>query len=142
MKPTAILFALLATAGGARAEIELTGVLVDSGGLRLHLVDTTRGAKNWVRLGEIFAGHKVASFDDREGSAILTGDGHSIQLKLKTPKVQSDEPPEARKEYVIKAGDTIAKIARAHEITIAQLLEVNPGVNASKLKVGQTINLP
>ena len=45
-------------------------------------------------------------------------------------------------EYVIKAGDTFAKIARAHGTTIADLQTVNNGVDSSKLKVGQKIKLP
>ena len=45
-------------------------------------------------------------------------------------------------EYVIKAGDTFAKIARAHGCTIADLQAVNAGVDSSKLKVGQKIKLP
>ncbi len=45
-------------------------------------------------------------------------------------------------EYVIKAGDTFAKIARAHGTTLADIAAVNPGVDSSKLKVGQKIKLP
>lgn len=45
-------------------------------------------------------------------------------------------------EYVIKAGDTFAKIARAHGVSINDVAAVNPGVNSSNLKVGQKIKLP
>lgn len=45
-------------------------------------------------------------------------------------------------EYIIKAGDTFAKIARANGTTLADIQTVNPGVDASKLKVGQKIKLP
>lgn len=45
-------------------------------------------------------------------------------------------------EYVIKAGDTFAKIARARGVSPADLAAVNPGVDSSKLKVGQKIKLP
>ncbi len=45
-------------------------------------------------------------------------------------------------EYVIKAGDTFAKIARAQGVSASALSEVNPGVDSSKLKVGQKIKLP
>ena len=45
-------------------------------------------------------------------------------------------------EYVIKAGDTFAKIGRAHGATTAEVQAVNPGVDSSKLKVGQKIKLP
>lgn len=45
-------------------------------------------------------------------------------------------------EYVIKSGDTFAKIARAQGVSLADVQAVNPGVDASKLKVGQKIKLP
>lgn len=45
-------------------------------------------------------------------------------------------------EYVIKAQDSFAKIARAHGCSIADIQAVNPGVDSSKLKVGQKIKLP
>ena len=45
-------------------------------------------------------------------------------------------------EYVVKAGDTFAKIARAQGVSASDLAAVNSGVDSSKLKVGQKIKLP
>jgi LysM repeat protein len=45
-------------------------------------------------------------------------------------------------EYVIKAGDTFAKIARAQGVSIDAITAANPGVNSGKLNVGQKIKLP
>ncbi|MCX6937762.1 MAG: LysM peptidoglycan-binding domain-containing protein [Verrucomicrobia bacterium] len=45
-------------------------------------------------------------------------------------------------EYVVVAGDTGAKIARAKGVGLADLVSVNPGVNWSALKVGQKVKLP
>lgn len=45
-------------------------------------------------------------------------------------------------EYVVKGGDTGAKIARAHGATLGDLIAVNPGVNWNKLKVGDKVKLP
>ena len=45
-------------------------------------------------------------------------------------------------EYIVKAGDTGTKIARANGVGHADLLAVNPGVNWSKLKVGDKVKLP
>lgn len=45
-------------------------------------------------------------------------------------------------EYVVKGGDTGAKIARAEGVPLADLMAVNPGVNWSGLRVGQKIKLP
>ncbi|HKU73034.1 MAG TPA: LysM peptidoglycan-binding domain-containing protein [Pyrinomonadaceae bacterium] len=45
--------------------------------------------------------------------------------------------------YVVKAGDTLSKIATRNGITLAQLLQLNPSItNPNKIKVGDKINLP
>jgi LysM repeat protein len=45
-------------------------------------------------------------------------------------------------EYVVKSGDTGMKIASANHVSVADLQAVNPGVNWSKLKVGDKVKLP
>ena len=45
-------------------------------------------------------------------------------------------------EYVIKSGDTLAKIARTQGFSLADVQAVNPGVDSAKLMVGQKIKLP
>jgi LysM repeat protein len=45
-------------------------------------------------------------------------------------------------EYIIKSGDTGAKIAREKGFALGDLQTVNPGVNWSRLAVGQKIKLP
>ncbi len=45
-------------------------------------------------------------------------------------------------EYVVKAGESGAKIARSHGVSLSDLQAVNPGVNWNKLSVGQKIKLP
>lgn len=45
-------------------------------------------------------------------------------------------------EYIVKGGDSGAKIARANGVSLADLQSVNPGVNWGKLSVGQKIKLP
>lgn len=44
--------------------------------------------------------------------------------------------------YKVKAGDSISKIAAANGFRTADVLAVNPGLNANKIRVGQTIVLP
>jgi LysM repeat protein len=45
-------------------------------------------------------------------------------------------------EYVVKSGDTGAKIARANGVTLADLQAVNPGVDWTKVHIGQKVKLP
>ena len=46
-------------------------------------------------------------------------------------------------EYIIKAGDTFAKVGRAHGgFSGSEVASVNPGIDPSKLHIGQKIKLP
>jgi len=45
-------------------------------------------------------------------------------------------------EYVVKPGDSLAKIARANGVSLADLESVNPGVSSAHLKIGQKLKLP
>jgi len=45
-------------------------------------------------------------------------------------------------EYIVKSGDTGTKIAANNSVSLADLLAVNPGVNWSRLAVGQKLKLP
>lgn len=46
------------------------------------------------------------------------------------------------KVYEIKKGDTLDKVAKAHNVSLADLMKVNPQVEPTRLKIGQKINLP
>jgi len=71
-----------------------------------------------------------------------------LEESLKKPvaakgKAGSGEPVVAGPgEYVVKGGDTGAKIARAQGVTLGDLIAVNPDVAWNKLKVGQKVKLP
>jgi LysM repeat protein len=45
-------------------------------------------------------------------------------------------------EYAIVKGDTLAKIAKAHGISLKALEDANPGVVPTKLKIGQKLTIP
>jgi LysM repeat protein len=45
-------------------------------------------------------------------------------------------------EYIVKPGDTGAKIARANGVTLSDLESVNAGVSWTHLKVGEKLKLP
>lgn len=45
--------------------------------------------------------------------------------------------------YTVKSGDTLAKIAKRHGVSLSQLLEANPNItNPNKIKVGESLNVP
>ncbi|WP_169802779.1 SH3 domain-containing protein [Neobacillus soli] len=44
--------------------------------------------------------------------------------------------------YVIKSGDTFTKIGKTLGVSVSAIQVLNPTVNPTKLKIGQTINIP
>jgi LysM repeat protein len=60
---------------------------------------------------------------------------------LKIPQATTSQVP--NKVYTIKSGDTLASIAKAYNITVADIIAVNPNLQKSDLiTVGQIIKLP
>lgn len=50
--------------------------------------------------------------------------------------------PEVGNTYSIKSGETLSEIAANNPFTLKQLMDVNKGVDPTKLGIGQEINLP
>ncbi|NWQ41949.1 SH3 domain-containing protein [Bacillus sp. EB106-08-02-XG196] len=44
--------------------------------------------------------------------------------------------------YVIKSGDTFTKIGKTLGFSVSQIQKLNPGVEPTKMKIGQTIKIP
>lgn len=45
-------------------------------------------------------------------------------------------------DYVVKSGDTYVTIAKSKKVTVKSLTEANPGVEATKLQIGQKLHIP
>jgi peptidoglycan endopeptidase LytE len=48
----------------------------------------------------------------------------------------------ATKSYTVVPGDSFYKIARANGVPVKAVIDVNPGLDSAKLKVGQVLQLP
>ena len=62
-----------------------------------------------------------------------------------TPPPVAVAPPPVENpgsEYVVVHGDTLGKIAKSHGVTLSALKAANPGVEPTKLKVGQKLTIP
>ena len=69
------------------------------------------------------------------------------QAPAAEPDQAAIEYPVPGKDYVIHAGDSLASIARAagvfgQAVTVRELLKANPGLDASRLLIGQRILIP
>jgi tetratricopeptide (TPR) repeat protein len=58
-----------------------------------------------------------------------------------SPASQTQRPASG-KIYTVRAGDTIAAIARRYGVKPNAVLAANPRLNPRKLRVGQTVNIP
>lgn len=45
-------------------------------------------------------------------------------------------------KYVVKKGDTMSKIAKAHHVSLKRLEAANPKVDPNKIRAGETIIIP
>jgi LysM repeat protein len=77
--------------------------------------------------------------------AMMKADLVKVQEAAAKPKAAtgSTGPVVAGKdEYVVKQGDIGSTVAKATGFTTAQIAAVNPGLDWTKLKVGQKLKLP
>ena len=50
--------------------------------------------------------------------------------------------PAGATEYTVVKGDYLEKIAKSFHVTVKAITEANPGIEPTKLKIGQKINIP
>jgi LysM repeat protein len=65
-----------------------------------------------------------------------------VSAPVEQPQSVPAAPATSATDYVIAKGDTFSKIATKFHVAIKALLEANPSVEPTKLKIGQTIHIP
>ena len=78
----------------------------------------------------------------RDELTALTNKPAPIEPPAPMLDVGMEQPPGPGGPYVIQSGDTYGKIAKKYGTTSSAIQDANPGVDPSRLKIGQTINLP
>lgn len=58
------------------------------------------------------------------------------------PSGKASAPATGPGNYTVVRGDTLFKIARSHQVTVDELLRVNPRISAQHLSPGDVLNLP
>jgi LysM repeat protein len=58
-----------------------------------------------------------------------------------TPVPPPDNPGVAT-DYVVKSGDTYVTIAKSKKVSVAALKDANPGIEPTKLQIGQKLHIP
>lgn len=75
---------------------------------------------------------------------VIVQNGISDEPKSETPKTTTTAAPKrtgARATYVVRAGDTLSSISQRTGISLADLEELNPSVDANALHAGQKLRL-
>lgn len=100
----------------------------------------------------------VALFGPGTTQPALTGDPYDQPGVALTPSVPTNETwvtstpppvepvqptlPPSTSEYVVKARDTMGQIAKNHGISLATLLQANPGIEPLRMRIGDKIQIP
>ena len=61
---------------------------------------------------------------------------------VEQPQPVTPPPATSPTDYVILKGDTFSTIAKKFHVSVKSLLEANPSVEPTKLKIGQSIHIP
>lgn len=90
--------------------------------------------KNETRIVDLELSEEIVTEETLVDPAEVTSIEEAVQV-LQTGAAQQET-------YTVKAGDVLGSIAKAHDLTTAQLLELNPGVTAKTvLQIGQQLNI-
>ena len=71
-------------------------------------------------------------------------DPYNLQIGQVICIPESDKPPHKcdGHYYVVRPGDTLYTISKKYNVSVAKLIEANPGIDPNNLQVGQLICIP
>lgn len=75
------------------------------------------------------------------GQTLKIPSGSSQPTSTPAKRKPATPTSSGRGNYTVKAGETLYSIARTNGLSVSQLTGMNPGLDPSKLSVGQQINL-
>jgi LysM repeat protein len=143
--------------GRARVKIAVFLVLAIHGvGLMALLMqgckkepDTTNAATNAATSPEATNTPAPTFVEPTNSPALTTNPSQSATSAASTPTPVEPQQPAttppatpAASDYVIVKGDTFSTIAKKFHVPTKSLLDANPAVQPTKLKIGQTIHIP
>ncbi len=136
--------------GSAGTQIEALAARMDS--VEAKLRETADSSQNLIGQMNSFVTRSNQTLESIGRRLItLETDVKRHEEKLAAPP---PPPPPARgtrtdtaggvsgKVHEVKQGETLEKIAKANNVSLADLMKANPQVEPTRLKIGQKINLP
>lgn len=101
--------------------------------------------KNWgysVSIDGIFGPQTLNAVIQFQTARGLKPDGIVGPITYNELQKSPPSPSPGTIPYIIKSGDTFYKLAQTYGISLASIIAANPGVNPTKLYVGQQIQIP
>ncbi len=109
--------------------------------LQTHKVKSKENLKNIALLYGVTI-EKIMEWNNLSSTNIYVGQRLKVYTSEPPVVVKQVTPPApAKKYYVVRSGDTFGKIAQRHNLTQGQLQRLNPGVNISRLSIGQRLRI-
>jgi LysM repeat protein len=68
--------------------------------------------------------------------------GENVNVSIPSTTQIAKSPSKEYIKYTVKAGDTMAAIAKRNGVSVNALQSANPGVDSRRLKIGQVLNIP
>jgi membrane-bound lytic murein transglycosylase D len=106
---------------------ETVGKIADRFGVSVKHVMTLNNMKSTV----LYVGQRIKIDEVSEEEANKPEPKETTQTSTATQK----------KYYSVRKGDTFSAIAQRHNVTQTQLRKLNPGINPSRLSIGQKIRI-
>jgi LysM repeat protein len=134
----------------ARVKIAVFFVLAVNGiGLMALLMQGCRQEKPASEAAEVATNQAppetVATTDTNAPAATATNTATPV-VETPAPTLTPTPPPTlataTESEYTIVSGDTLGAIATKNHVKVAALVAANPGIEPTKLKIGQKIHIP
>jgi LysM repeat protein len=130
--------------GRARVKIAVFFVLAIHGiGLMALLMQGCGQSKETATPPEPVSSNAPPAFIEPTNPPITTSNPPVVAT---TPAVPETPPAPAvatgATEYTIVKGDILAKIAKEFHVSVKAITDANPGLEATKLKIGQKIHIP
>jgi len=109
--------------------------------LQTHKVKSKENLKNIALLYGVTI-EKIMEWNNLSSTNIYVGQRLKIYTSEPPVVVKQITPPApAKKYYAVRSGATFGKIAQRHNLTQGQLQRLNPGVNISRLSIGQRLRI-
>jgi LysM repeat protein len=131
--------------GRARMKIAVFFVLAIHGvGLMALLMQGCGQSKEATPPAETVASNQPPAFVETTNVVPVTTSTPPVAVTAPVPVETPVQPvvPAGVTDYAIAKGDILATIAPKFHVTVKAILDANPGIEPTKLKIGQKIHIP